>query len=144
VFKAGLTHAKEVAAMKAARPESATSEAVAHEKERLERHGGGAYTAAELEVFKAGFEHYKNVVAPWEAAHPAHHHYTAEELAAYKAAHPERFESQPAHHHYTAEELAAYKAAHPERFESQPAHHHAAASGEPASYKTAALAALQF
>jgi len=101
VFKAGLAHAKEVAALKAAHPERFTAEAVAeYKKEHPERFDGGegAYTAEQLAVFKAGFEHFNAVVAPWEAAHPeyiAHEHRapSAEELAAYKAAHPEHFEA---------------------------------------------------
>jgi len=137
-----MAHAEEVAAYKATHPEEFTPEAVAaykaaHPDRVAEHHSSSTYSEAEQEIFKAGFEHYKNVVAPYKAEHPDM--FTTEaiaeraaKLATYKAAHPDRFESSDAtnhHHHYSeaelvvfkagmahAEEVAAYKATHPEEF----------------------------
>merc|ERR1719298_157604 len=57
------------------------------------------YTAEELVVFKEGMAHAEEVAA-YKAAHPEQ--FTPEAVAAYKVAH--------------AEEVAAYKAVHPEQF----------------------------
>jgi len=104
VFKEGMAHAEEVAAYKAAHPEQFTPEAVAAYKvahpERTSEHHSDKYTDAELAVFKAGFDHYTTVVAPYKAAHPEQ--FTPEAVAERKAAHEEH--SSDEHHHYTAQQ----------------------------------------
>lgn len=96
IFSAGMAHAKQVADYKQAHPEMASKyspEAIAeYKKAHPERIAAAkaieAYTKDELDVFKAGFEHYSKVVAPYMVEHPDA--FTAHSIAEYIFAHPER------------------------------------------------------
>merc|ERR1711971_102501 len=92
IFAAGMAHAKQVTEWKKAYTEHVTaalhpSDAAAEVKTQAKIHG--AKTQAELDVFKAGFDHYTTIVAPYMTEHPDA--FSAHSIAEYIFAHPERF-----------------------------------------------------
>jgi hypothetical protein len=94
VFAAGMAHAKQVEGYKATHASEFTTEAIAAYKAAHPARTAAAATmeatvGAELNVFRAGFEHYKTVVAPYVAEHPLA--FSGDKVAEYIFQHPDRF-----------------------------------------------------